>query len=54
MLQEGDRSPSLVARTYDGRSVDIGAPGRRTVLWFFPKNGFVDELLDRVNPAFIP
>jgi hypothetical protein len=37
MLIEGEKSPGLTGTTYDGRTFDIGAPGRRTVLWFFPK-----------------
>ena len=54
MLKEGDRSPSLVARTHDDRSVNIGAPGRRTVLWFSPKGGIIDEIGDRLIPAVSP
>ena len=37
MLIEGEKTPKLTGTTYDGRTFDIGAPGRRTVLWFFPK-----------------
>lgn len=37
MLQEGDKAPAVTGTSYDGRSVDLGSPGRRTVLWFYPK-----------------
>ena len=37
MLKEGDKAPALTGTSYDGRTVDIGAPGARTVLYFYPK-----------------
>jgi peroxiredoxin len=37
MLTQGEKAPKLTGVTYDGRPFDIGAPSRRTVLWFFPK-----------------
>ncbi len=54
MLKAGDRSPAVVATSYDGRTFDLSAPGKRTVLWFSPKGGFVDELGDRYVPAWSP
>jgi hypothetical protein len=39
MLEAGDRSPQVVGTSYDGRTVDLGSPGSRTVLWFYPKAG---------------
>jgi len=46
MLAEGERSPKVVGVTSDGRTVELGPPGRRTVLWFSPKSGRVDEVGD--------
>jgi len=37
VLKEGDTSPQVTGTSYDGASFDLGAPGRRTVLWFYPK-----------------
>ncbi|GEM_PF-715433 len=37
MLKEGDTSPKVTGTSYDGATFDLGAPGRRTVLWFYPK-----------------
>jgi len=37
LLKEGDKAPKVTGTTYDGRTFDIGAPSRRTVLWFYPK-----------------
>jgi peroxiredoxin len=37
MLKEGDRAPVVTGVSYDGASFDLGAPGRRTVLFFYPK-----------------
>ena len=37
MLKEGDKSPQVSGTSYDGAIFDLGAPGRRTVLWFYPK-----------------
>jgi transposase InsO family protein len=39
MLKAGDSCPALAATSYDGWSVDLGAPGKHTVLWFSPKGG---------------
>jgi peroxiredoxin len=37
MLKEGDRTPAVTGVSYDGAGFDLGAPGRRTVLFFYPK-----------------
>lgn len=37
MLEEGDQSPQVTGVSYDGTTFDLGAPGRRTVLFFYPK-----------------
>jgi peroxiredoxin len=37
MLKEGDKVPAVAGTSYDGRTFDIGAPARRTVLYFYPK-----------------
>ena len=37
MLKQGDKSPKVTGTSYDGAALDLGVPGRRTVLWFYPK-----------------
>jgi len=37
MLKEGDRAPAVTGVSHDGARFDLGAPGRRTVLFFYPK-----------------
>ena len=37
MLAAGDKAPQVTGVSYDGSSFDLGAPGRRTVLFFYPK-----------------
>jgi hypothetical protein len=37
VLAAGDKSPQVTGVSYDGRSFDLGAPGKRTVLFFYPK-----------------
>jgi peroxiredoxin len=37
VLKVGDKSPQVVGNSFDGVTVDLGAPGRLTVLWFYPK-----------------
>ena len=37
MLKEGDKSPAVTGTSYDGRTFHLGAPGKRTVLFFYPK-----------------
>jgi hypothetical protein len=54
MLENGERAPKIVLHSFDGRSFDLGAPGRPTVIWFSPKGGLVDEFFDRYVPAWSP
>ncbi len=37
MLKEGDKAPQVTGTSYDGSSYDLGRPGKKTVLWFYPK-----------------
>jgi peroxiredoxin len=37
MLKQGDKAPQVTGVSYDGASFDLGAPGKRTVLFFYPK-----------------
>jgi peroxiredoxin len=37
MLKVGDKAPAVAGTTFDGRTFDLGAPGVRTVLFFYPK-----------------
>jgi peroxiredoxin len=37
MLKEGDKTPAVTGISYDGTTIDLGAPGHRTVLFFYPK-----------------
>lgn len=37
MLKEGDRAPAVTGTSYDGSTYDLGAPGKPTVLFFYPK-----------------
>jgi len=37
VLKEGDKAPEVTGVSYDGAIFDLGAPGRRTALWFYPK-----------------
>ncbi len=37
MQNEGQKAPAVTGVSYDGRSYDLGVPGSRTVLWFYPK-----------------
>ncbi len=37
MLKEGDKAPVVTGVAFDGRRFDLGAPGKRTVLFFYPK-----------------
>jgi peroxiredoxin Q/BCP len=38
MIDEGDRAPSLTVTGSDGQSVDLAAPGKPLVLYFYPKD----------------
>ena len=37
MLKEGAKAPAVTGVWYDGATFDIGVPGKRTVLFFYPK-----------------
>jgi len=37
VLKVGDKSPQVIGTSFDGASFDLGTPGRRTVLWFYPQ-----------------
>jgi peroxiredoxin len=37
MLKEGEKAPAVTGTSFDGRTFDLGAPGVRTVLFFYPK-----------------
>jgi peroxiredoxin len=36
VLREGDKAPPVTGVSFDGKGFDLGAPGRPTVLWFYP------------------
>ena len=36
MIQAGDKAPSVSGAAYDGVTIDLGAPGKATVLYFYP------------------
>ncbi|HEV2044024.1 MAG TPA: peroxiredoxin [Sphingomicrobium sp.] len=38
MISEGDRVPAMTASLSDGSSLDLGAPGQKLVLYFYPKD----------------
>ena len=38
MINEGDRAPALEAATSDGGTVNLAAPGKPLVLYFYPKD----------------
>src|SRR5215217_5923461 len=38
MINEGDRAPALTAATSDGDTVNVAAPGKPLVLYFYPKD----------------
>jgi len=37
MLKAGDKTPATTGVSYDSATFDLGAPGKRTVLFFYPK-----------------
>jgi peroxiredoxin len=37
MLKEGGKAPAVTGASYDGTTFDLGAPGKPTVLFFYPK-----------------
>jgi peroxiredoxin Q/BCP len=38
VIHEGDRAPALTIETSDNRSIDLSAPGKPLVLYFYPKD----------------
>ena len=38
MIGDGDRAPAMQITASDGSSVDLSAPGRPLVLYFYPKD----------------
>ena len=38
MINEGDRAPALTVTASDGQAIDLAAPGRPLVLYFYPKD----------------
>lgn len=38
MIEEGDRAPALQLRASGGETVDLAAPGRPLVVYFYPKD----------------
>ncbi|MGZ2412188.1 thioredoxin-dependent peroxiredoxin [Sphingomonas sp. F9_3S_D5_B_2] len=38
MIGEGDQAPAITVSASDGSSVDLSAPGRPVVLYFYPKD----------------
>jgi len=38
MLNEGDRAPGLSITTTSGQAIDLARPGRKLVLYFYPKD----------------
>jgi thioredoxin-dependent peroxiredoxin len=48
-MNEGDRVPSMTVQLSDGSSLDLGAPGKPLVLYFYPKDdtpGCTREAID--------
>ena len=37
VIQAGDKAPSVRGAAFDGTTIDLGAPGKPTVLYFYPK-----------------
>jgi len=37
VLKVGEKAPDVSGSSYDGSTYSFGAPGQRTVLWFYPK-----------------
>ena len=38
MIGEGDKAPAITVTASDGASIDLAAPGRPLVLYFYPKD----------------
>jgi peroxiredoxin len=37
VIEVGDKAPSVRGVAYDGTAIDLGVPGKPTVLYFYPK-----------------
>jgi len=38
MINEGDKAPAITVEASDGSSIDLAAPGKPLVLYFYPKD----------------
>jgi thioredoxin-dependent peroxiredoxin len=38
MISDGDRAPDIDMTTSDGRTINLAAPGRTLILYFYPKD----------------
>ena len=38
MISDGDKAPAIRVTASDGSSIDLSAPGRPLVLYFYPKD----------------
>ena len=38
MINEGDKAPALTVASSDGKTIDLAAPGRPLVLYFYPQD----------------
>jgi peroxiredoxin Q/BCP len=38
MIEEGDKAPAITVTTSDGSNVDLAAPGKPLVVYFYPKD----------------
>jgi peroxiredoxin Q/BCP len=38
MIEEGDKAPAITVSASDGSSIDLSAPGKPLVLYFYPKD----------------
>ncbi len=38
MIEQGDKAPAMTVSASDGQAVELGAPGRPVVLYFYPKD----------------
>jgi peroxiredoxin Q/BCP len=38
MINEGDKAPAIIVTASDGSSINLAAPGRPLVLYFYPKD----------------
>ena len=38
MIDQGDKAPAIIVQASDGSSIDLAAPGKPLVLYFYPKD----------------